>query len=88
MLRYIRYIQISCTICVGIESSKRPLLCLQRAAPNGEYDIKGTHVGLPVQKTAFQKIAGVLEAIRRVYYMLWWVVSIFVIDVYLIIYLE
>ena len=30
-------------------------------------------------------MAGVFEAIRRVDYMLWWVVSIFVIHVYLLI---
>ena len=35
-----------------------------------------------------KKMAGVIEAIRRVDYMLWWVVSIFVIDVYLLFYLE
>ena len=32
-----------------------------------------------------KKMAGVFEAIRRVDYMLWWVVSIFVIHVYLLI---
>ena len=34
------------------------------------------------------KMAGVFEAIRRVGYMLWWVVSIFVIHVHLLIKLE
>ena len=34
------------------------------------------------KKRHSRKIAGVLEAIRQVDYMLWWVVSIFVIDVY------
>ena len=40
------------------------------------------------KKRHANKMAGVFEAIRRVDYMLWWVVSIFVIDVYLLIYLE
>ena len=40
------------------------------------------------KKRHARKMASVLEAIRRADYMLWWVVSIFVIDVHLIIYLE
>ena len=37
------------------------------------------------KKKHAKKMAGVFEAIRRVDYMLWWVVSIFVIHVYLLI---
>ncbi len=40
------------------------------------------------KKRHAKKMAGVFEAIRRVDYMFWWVVSIFVIDEYLLIYLE
>ena len=40
------------------------------------------------KKRHAKKMAGVFEAIRRVDYMLWWEVSIFVIDVYLLIYLD
>ena len=40
------------------------------------------------KKRHAKKMADVFEAIRRVDYMLWWVVSIFVIHVYLLIKLE
>ena len=40
------------------------------------------------KKKHAKKMAGVFEVIRRVDYLLWWVVSIFVIDVYLLIYLD
>ena len=40
------------------------------------------------KKRHAKKMAGVFEAIRRVDYMLWWVVSIFVVHVYLLIKLE
>ena len=40
------------------------------------------------KKRHAKKMAGVFQAIRRVEYMLWWVVSIFVIHVYLLIKLE
>ena len=47
------------------------------------------NIGLHLQEAAFEKMAGVFEAIRiGVYYMLWWVVSMFVIHVYLLIKLE
>ena len=38
------------------------------------------------KKRHTRKMASVLEAIRRLNYMLWWLVSIFVIDVYLKVY--
>ena len=80
---YIRYIQHSFTIGGCIESSERPLLCLQCAAPNGGTASYGTYIRLRVEEEACQKkMASVLEAIRRVDYMLWWVVSIFVSDVF------
>ena len=41
-----------------------------------------------MQEETCQKMAGVFEAIPRVDYMLWWVVSIFVIHVYLLIKLD
>ena len=37
------------------------------------------------KKRHAKKMAGVFETIRRVDYMFWWVVSIFVIHVYLLI---
>ena len=46
--------------------------------------LKGAHIGLSMQEEACKKMAGVFEAISRVDYMLWWVVSIFVIDVSLL----
>ncbi len=50
--------------------------------------LKERTLGCLCKKMHARKMAGVLEAIHRVDYMLWWVVSVFVIDVYLLIYLE